>query len=300
MIDVALLTEERYLHKNKNANWYVENIFLEDRILEKEFKKLNISSARVAWDHCCDLKKFKHVLFRTPWNYFEQINQFLLFLNRWKNKINFINKYDQIIWNLNKKYLLELESLGVNIPKTTIVKRGSSITLREVFREGGWQKAIVKPCVSAAAWETHLVERVNALDFENQFRSLVVKQDMMVQSFQKNILSFGEISFMMIGGKYSHAVLKRAKPGDFRVQDDYGGTVENYVANKCEVDFAEMVMDSLSFQPLYARVDVLRDNNNMLALSELELIEPEMWFRNHPAAAKNLAKELHLLCFDKN
>ena len=34
------------------------------------------------------------------------------------------------------------------------------------------------------------------------------------------------------------------------------------------------------------------DNNNELSLSELELIEPELWFRNYPEAAKNLAEEI--------
>ena len=29
----------------------------------------------------------------------------------------------------------------------------------------------------------------------------------------------------MINGQFTHAVLKKAKPGDFRVQDDFGGTV---------------------------------------------------------------------------
>ena len=37
------------------------------------------------------------------------------------------------------------------------------------------------------------------------------------------------------------------------------------------------------------RVDIILDNNNQLALSELELIEPEMWFRFNPDAAKKLA-----------
>ena len=48
----------------------------------------------------------------------------------------------------------------------------------------------------------------------------------MVQEFQKNILSSGEIAVMLFGGEYSHSVLKKQKKGDFRVQDDFGGSVE--------------------------------------------------------------------------
>ena len=48
-----------------------------------------------------------------------------------------------------------------------------------------------------------------------------MKHDMLVQNFQNSILSFGEISFMLFDGKYSHAVIKKPKKR-LRVQDDFG------------------------------------------------------------------------------
>ena len=42
--------------------------------------------------------------------------------------------------------------------------------------------------------------------------------------------------------------------------------------------------------PIYARVDIFTDNNDELAVSEVELIEPELWFRNNPTAARILAQ----------
>ena len=44
--------------------------------------------------------------------------------------------------------------------------------------------------------------------------------------------------------------------------------------------------------PLYARVDIFKDNNNRMALAELELVEPELWFRHHPNAAMILAEAI--------
>ena len=35
---------------------------------------------------------------------------------------------------------------------------------------------------------------------------------------------------------------------------------------------------------------IVRDNFGKLSLCELELIEPELWFRNNPSAADELAK----------
>ena len=55
---------------------------------------------------------------------------------------------------------------------------------------------------------------------------------MLFQEFQHQIQSKGEMSLIMIDGKFTHAVIKKAKAGDFRVQDDFGGTVVDYAPNK--------------------------------------------------------------------
>jgi glutathione synthase/RimK-type ligase-like ATP-grasp enzyme len=97
---------------------------------------------------------------------------------------------------------------------------------------------------------------------------------------------------MFFGEEYSHAVLKKAKEGDFRVQDDYGGTVHKYVASEKEVEFAYEAIKACPEKPAYARVDMIEDNDGELAVSELELIEPELWFRFRPEAADLLAEEV--------
>ena len=95
---------------------------------------------------------------------------------------------------------------------------------------------------------------------------------------------------MFMGGNYTHAVRKIAKPGDFRVQDDHGGRVEVYEASVQEIEFGISALAASPFNPIYARVDIVRDNAGKLSLCELELIEPELWFRNNPSAADALAK----------
>ena len=86
---------------------------------------------------------------------------------------------------------------------------------------------------------------------------------MIVQQFQESVLSFGEISLVVFGGKFSHAVLKKGK-NDFRVQDDFGGSVSLYNATKKEITFAEKVVNSCFCKPVYARVDVLYDDKKTL------------------------------------
>lgn len=98
---------------------------------------------------------------------------------------------------------------------------------------------------------------------------------------------------MVFDGQYSHAVLKKAKQGDFRVQDDFGGTVHPYEANAEEIAFVEKVMACVSPTPVYARVDVIWNNEGDLCVSELEMVEPELWLRNHPKAADRFADALY-------
>ena len=289
MTEIAILTEKRYL-KAKSNDWYVQNIIKEDSLVQDELEKLNISCKRVAWDKCFDPSDFKFALFRTTWNYFDEINNFMSFLDLCKNNISLINSRDLILWNLDKRYLLSLRDQGVNIPETHIVNKESGVSLLDVVSQYNWTDIVIKPCVSAAAWNTHYIKNCEIKNAEVLFSDLTEYNDMMVQSFQKNIMSKGEISFMIIGGRFSHAVLKRAKTGDFRVQDDFGGTVAVYIPKDSEIDFALDAISKLPSRPAYARVDVIFDNAGNLALSELELIEPELWFRLRPDSAKSLAK----------
>ena len=115
---------------------------------------------------------------------------------------------------------------------------------------------------------------------------------MLFQEYLKNITLNGEISLIMIGGEYTHAVKKMAKKGDFRVQDDHGGIVEKYDSNNTEIEFAKNVLKKCPYNPIYARIDIVYDNQDIPSLSELELIEPELWFRNNPNAAEKLAGQV--------
>ena len=291
MIDVAILTEERYL-KPKSKSQYIQNILTEDCLVLLELESLNISCQRVAWDGSFKADEFRHVLFRTTWNYFDQLDLFRVFLQHCRKSTILINDYQQIYWNLNKKYLINLRDCGVNIVPTKIIQKGQKTTLTSICQSNSWEDIIIKPCVSAAAWQTYHIEAAQILDSEKLFQRLSLAQDMIVQEFQSNITTSGEISLMMIGGVYTHAVLKRAKQGDFRVQDDYGGSVAAYLPKADEIKFANQILEALPFKPIYARVDIMIDNSGNLALSELELIEPEMWFRLYPKAAKLLAQSI--------
>lgn len=290
--DITILTDRRYVTPENN-DAYTQNVVKEDRLLGEACSRLGLSMHRTNWDNAeYDWSTTKYVLFRTTWDYFDRFDEFSDWLERVQKLTGLINTKELIYWNLDKKYLLELAAKGVRIPPTEYVIKGDQRSLSEIARKTGWNHLILKPAVSGAARHTYKIE-VNDIDqYEGIFGELIAKENMLLQEFQEQIATKGEVSFMLFGGKFSHAVLKNAKPGDFRVQDDFGGTIEKYQPNSEEIAFAEHALAQCPELPIYARVDVFWDNLDQLVLGELELIEPELWFRESETAADNCAAAL--------
>jgi len=181
---------------------------------------------------------------------------------------------------------------GIHIPETLFIEAGTEESLLEIHARTGWTETVLKPAIAGAARHTYRLNPNNLEAHEEVFQELFENEAMLLQPFQRNVVEQGEMSLMVIGGKYSHAVLKRAKAGDFRVQDDFGGTATRYEPTEKEIAFAEAAIAACDIAPIYARADIIRDNEERLALTELELIEPELWLRHRPEAAKALAEQL--------
>jgi glutathione synthase/RimK-type ligase-like ATP-grasp enzyme len=162
-------------------------------------------------------------------------------------------------------------------------------TLASVMARNGWDEIVFKPVVSGAARLTYRVDAASRTGLEPVFARCVAEEAMLVQPFQRDVLDHGELSLIVIGGRCTHAVRKRARPGDFRVQDDHGGTVHPHQATPEEIAFAESAVACCPNSPAYARVDAVRDAAGSLCVMELELIEPELFLRFHEPAARELA-----------
>ena len=287
--DVIILTDSRYL-KDSDTDTYKHNVYYEDFILREQLAQLGLRTKRLAWDDpYFNWGDTKSILFRSTWDYFDRFNEFSLWLEKVKRQTTLINSANIINWNLDKHYLSDLSVNGIHIPETKFIERKTSKSLRQLHEELGWSHTVLKPCVGGAARHTYEINQDNLKSHEAIFSKLINEESMLLQPFQNSIKTKGEVSFMVMNSRFTHAILKIAKEGDFRVQDDFGGSVHPYEANANEIKFAENAVGACPELPLYARVDVIEDNSGKLAVSELELVEPELWFRYHPEAATELA-----------
>ncbi len=294
LADVALLTDRRYTAPEAAAgDWYLGNLLHDDRLLQDALGRLGLSSSRVDWaDSKIDWSRFRCAVFRTTWDYFDRFSEFSAWLDRVETLTALCNVISTVRWNMDKHYLGDLDTQGIPVVPCRFLERGSEETLAAILDETGWHDAVLKPCVSGAARHTCRVSERNAAVVEPILRQLLAGEAMILQPFQASITLQGEDTLMVFNGRYSHAVRKVAKEGDFRVQDDFGGSVHDHHPTDEQVDLAERAQAACDPLPAYGRVDMVRDNDGRLAIMELELIEPELWLRHHPPAATAFAEAI--------
>ena len=289
MTDITLLTCRAY-YKPDNITPYIQNILLEQELFKSALEAKGLKVDITYWDNpSYEWQQTKSVVFRTVWDYFERFDEFWEWLEKVKTKTRLINSYELIKWNIDKHYLRDLKNNDIQVVPTFFADKGNNISLKEIANLNDWKHIVIKPAISASAFNTYKITNDEIEQNEHLFHELLQTHDMLVQPFFSTISELGEASLMVFGGKFTHAILKKAKKGDFRVQDDFGGTVHDYNPTQEEINFAEKVFQSCTSMPIYGRVDIVWDTNKNLYLSELEIIEPELWIRNRPESAKKIA-----------
>ncbi len=269
------------------------NLTDDDRLVVAPLKNLGISVAPLVWDDGeVNWKAFGAVIVRSPWDYYLKPVEFRSWLDeRKRDGVRLINPLEILYWNMEKNYLAELSASGIDIVPTAWLARGSSAQLESTLQDRGWRNAVVKPTISATAYNTWMTSDERAVMDQPKLELLLKSNDVMVQPFMKSIQSEGEWSLVFLGGEYSHAVIKRPKNGDFRVQSDFGGTV---VAASPTADLIETARNILSKVPsplLYARVDGVMEDGRF-HLMELEIIEPGLFLGQSNQAPERFARAI--------
>jgi glutathione synthase/RimK-type ligase-like ATP-grasp enzyme len=236
-------------------------------------KGLNISHQ--IWDDpAVDWSQFDLLILKSPWDYFDKIVAFYAWLDKLEElEVRVLNPIKTVRWNADKRYLLDLQEQGVKVVPTIWLERGSAFDAAQVFEKLQSDKVIVKPAVSGGAKNTLALTLAQAEAETSHISKLLQQESFLAQPFVEEIKTKGEWSFLFFNGEYSHSVLKTAKPGDFRVQHFFGGTVQTPEPPAALLEAAHNIVDNHAQGCLYARVDGVEQNGE-LALMELELIEP--------------------------
>lgn len=234
---------------------------------------------------------FDACVLRSVWDYHLEHEAFVAWLRRLRDLAAVWNPVELAIWNSHKSYLRELAEAGVPTVPTHWLERGSEVKLAGLLKSLGWEEAVVKPAVDLGALRLHRLARGDPGGQAN-LEHLLAAHDAMVQPFLPSLESRGETSLVYVAGEFSHAVRKRPKDGDFRVQPRWGGSAEAVNPDDDEVSVAERALAELDQAPLYARVDLVEGPEGAPCLIELELIDPLLFLRQRPAAAEAMAESI--------
>ncbi|MFB0981256.1 MAG: hypothetical protein QMC62_10115 [Alteromonadaceae bacterium] len=265
-----------------------------DNLLEQPLLHLGWKIHMISWrDESVNWNDYAAVIIRSPWDYQDDASAFLDVLNNIEqSSAHLENSLKTVEWNIDKKYLRELENNGVNIV-TTLWRE--NLTLEHVdkyFTELNVDQLVIKPRISANADNTFWLTKDNHQTYYPQLEEAFSTSEFLVQPFMESVINEGEFSLFYFNGKYSHAILKTPKDSDFRVQEEHGGRLAAITPEADLTNHAEQTLSAIKAQigmPLYARVDFVRYKQGF-ALMEAELIEPSLYFNMDEQSATRFAQ----------
>jgi glutathione synthase/RimK-type ligase-like ATP-grasp enzyme len=241
----------------------------------------------IAWTKTEDVNGYDLVMPLVAWGYHLDYDRWLKLLDRAEAEHwPMINPPALLRWNSDKAYLAELADRGVSTVPTLAVEACCDADLEEARRRFDSHWLVIKPPVSASASGTHRLGPNDDLPAD------CVRKPMIVQPLIEEIARTGEFSLMLFAGELSHAVVKRPKSGDFRVQPHYGGVTLPTTAPTGAERLAKQALAAAPARAIYARVDIVPDDEGTLRIMELELIEPALFLDYAPDGGASFTRSI--------
>jgi hypothetical protein len=265
----------------------------DDDLTHEPLRELGWDVETVSWRQTSkNWSEYAAVIIRTTWDYQRNLPSFLRVLQEIESITRLANSLSIAHWNADKIYLRELSERGANIVPT--IWRDHALEKGHIarwFDQLHTDEIVIKPNVSANAENTFRLHRNSAITPE--LLEVFANRAYMVQPFMRGIVEEGEFSLFYFGGEYSHAILKRPKTSDFRVQEEHGGVIQPIEPTARLLAAGEKILQFVKPTPLYARADFVRDENDNFALIELELIEPSLYLRKDERAPRRFAHAIN-------
>ena len=228
------------------------------------------------WNDPGELDGFDIILPLVAWGYQFDPDRWYGLLDRFDSEgRHVLNPTPVLRWNTDKAYLVELSERGIpTIPtqRYAVFDEAALHSARSAFGDD----LVIKPPISGGAFGTHRLGPADGVPPDAMGRP------MMVQPLQRSVMTEGEYSLILFDGMFSHAIVKRTKAGEYRVQPHLGGAEEPCGLPAGALEVAKAALAAAPGETAYARVDLIRLDDGRLAVIELELIEPALWLQHAP------------------
>ena len=229
------------------------------------------------WSDAGDLSGYDLILPLICWGYHLRFSEWMDFLDRLElERLPVVNPPRLLRWNTDKAYLAELPGEGVSTVPSIMVDRCTDDDLRKAREIFGRGEIVVKPPISAGADGTYRLAADEGLPSELRDKRVII------QPMIDSVTTKGEYSLLLFDGKLSHAVIKRPKSGDFRVQPHLGGITESCAPPQGGEKLAHAALAAAPAHATYARIDMVEGADGELMIMEMELVEPALFLAEAP------------------
>ena len=245
----------------------------------------------VAWDaRATAWDSFDMTVIRSTWDYAERVAEFLAWADTTAHLTRLQNSAPIVRWSSDKRYLTDLAEHGIAVVTTRFIEPGVQHG-EEALHGAGC--VVVKPTVSASAHDTARYEPDQHVGAERHVRTLLDQgRVVMVQPYM-HLVEEGERALVFISGVFSHAILKGPVLTESGVIDNDRMPHPDVIAYQPTDEEITTALAALAAipgpdSPLFARVDLVLDGTRRPVIMELELIEPNLFLKNHPRGLKRL------------
>lgn len=264
--------------------------------LESALRNAGADVCIAEWDRPHDWSSVDIALLRSPWDYTQRLQEFLAWAEQVSRQTNLLNPLPVVKWNADKHYLKDLAARDVPTVFTHFVEPGERPDERiaELVSKANVDEFVVKPAVGAGSRDAGRFGRAetkraaaHALQMLNENRSVLL------QPYLSRVDDHGETALIYFNGEFSHSIRKAAL-----LKRSEGPAKELFLKERiapCVPDAAELEVAARALRaapfgtPLYARVDLIRDDAGGPVVLELELIEPSLFFPFAAGSAERFA-----------
>jgi hypothetical protein len=237
---------------------------IDDELAVLPLARRGIQVDTIPWDRPgVDWRQYALVLIRSTWDYHHNAEAFLRVLETIEHAgVRLENGSDIARWNMRKSYLRDLAARGVEIVPTYWRDRLGPGELVPLFEELRSEEAVIKPVVGANAQGAWRLDARRARELAPEIESYFAGKPLMMQPFERGVVEEGGYSMIYLNGQYSHAILKKPKHGDFRVQEEHGSVITLVEPEPALVEAGNAAIAAVGQKLLYARADLVRSGES--------------------------------------
>ena len=267
--------------------------------LETALRAAGVAPSIVEWDDAAiDWSAFDLAVLRSTWDYSMRQPEFLRWIDRISPLTTLVNPREVVRWNTDKHYLAQLAKAGVPVVPSTFVEPGEDTSRAlDAFLATAGEEFVVKPSIGAGSRDAQRYargERDAALAHAR--RLLEADRSVLLQPYLGRVDAHGETALIFFAGTFSHAIRKGPllKRGEGPTRALFA--TEHITArtpSADEIAVAERTLRAMPFgELLYARVDLIHDDDGTPRVLELELTEPSLFFAHASGSANRFAQAI--------